>query len=190
MKKKNPEQVDPSFWTNFVLNALRGGNPDNYFKEHEYHIMAVANYLRKKFGFPVDNNICWRGLMVPKNLSNKKDLSAWEHTSFVSFSENKEIALLFGDMKHNISRFFAIKHPDYIGILCKELLKAEEVIFHWEWFFKTPLHQMMPDWVGIVREQKEIMVKNMKRPLQIEMKIQPGQTQGLWCKYPYTSSTN
>jgi hypothetical protein len=105
------------YYYNFILNALAGTNPDEYFQEHREQILTVTRYLQEKL--PVPQEKVYRGIL----LDPKRDLvlKPIRHITYISFSTDINVARSFADPTHQMAAFFRIKHPTYEGYLIEHL---------------------------------------------------------------------
>lgn len=155
------KEAYPIYW-NFIFNLLIGKNPDHYYRQNNQKIDLISQFLRGKF--PKQIKPLYRGILLdPSEIINKK-VKGIEHITFVSFSEDKRIALAFADTKNNISRYAMQTNPKQKGyLITKSSYNPSELIFHYEWLFDTRLitnfRNIVGDEARFIELQKEVVLK-------------------------------
>jgi hypothetical protein len=167
---------------------LAGHNPDAYFHENAEAIRRAARYIHERAQVPRQDNVIYRGLLVPREKVASPSIAAWDHTAYLSFSRRMNLALIFADVAHPLSIPFMKMpgHEGYVGILCEDVVRESEVLFDYRWFPQTALIKLQPHFAPIVAEQHEIILENLKHPLRIVSQVPPGSTRIHWYKYPIT----
>jgi len=155
------KEAYPIYW-NFIFNLLIGKNPDHYYRQNNQKIDLISQFLRGKF--PKQIKPLYRGILLdPSEIINKK-VKGIEKITFVSFSEDKRIALAFADTKNNISRYAMQTNPKQKGyLITKSSYNPSELIFHYEWLFDTRLitnfKNKLGDEASFIELQKEVVLK-------------------------------
>jgi len=155
------KEAYPIYW-NFIFDLLIGKNPDRYYRQNNQKIDLISQFLRGKF--PKQIKPLYRGILLdPSEIINKK-VKGIEHITFVSFSEDKRIALAFADTKNNISRYAMQTNPKQKGyLITKSSYNPSELIFHYEWLFDTRLitnfKNIVDDEARFIELQKEVVLK-------------------------------
>lgn len=123
------------YW-NFIFNALSGRNPDDYYRQNSQEIDFVASILRKKF--PKVNKPLYRGILLFPDEVNDGKIKHQSEITYVSFSEDKNIAVAFADTQNPISAYVAQQYPSKKGFLItKNTYNQILMLFHYEWLFDT-----------------------------------------------------
>lgn len=170
-----------NYW-NFVLNALKGAmkESDHFYRQYKNDIDLIAGALVKKYG-PHQGGKIYRGIILADNeIINGKVQHAPELT-FVSFSEDKNIAIAFGDIENPMSDFVIHLYPNKKGYLITAEFRPEQLLFHHSWIHSTGMkpmiHQYFGDHAKYVELQKEVMIK--PRPYYRVEPVEPGASGGL-----------
>jgi len=162
-----------TYW-NFALNALRGANPDSFYKLHRTEIEAVAALLTSKYG-PTGGTV-YRGIMLdPSEVRNGK-INQLPHITYVSFSEDKDIALAFADTENPMAEFMMQKYPNHKGYLITSTYQPSDVLFHHKWITDANMWSVIHHFFGenakYFEMQKEVMLK--PKPYYRVEPVQPG----------------
>ena len=139
-------------YLNFVLNALTGHNPDEYFRTYEKEILYVQRQLLTRFSPKA--RILYRGVLAAPNLERLLPL---DHITYLSFTEDLEVAETFADPNSPMADFVKLKFPDFVGYLIEHVPQADEVLFHYDWADFLSLSLYLDD--SILKEQKEVIIK-------------------------------
>jgi len=155
------KEAYPIYW-NFIFNLLIGKNPDHYYRQNSKKIDLISQFLSGKF--PKQIKPLYRGILLnPHEVINKK-IKGISKITYVSFSEDKQIALAFADTKNDISRFAMQTNPKQKGyLITKSSYNPSELIFHYEWLFDTRsitnFKNMLDDEARFIELQKEVVLK-------------------------------
>jgi len=155
------KEAYPIYW-NFIFNLLIGKNPDHYYRQNNTKIDLISQFLSGKF--PKQIKPLYRGILLnPHEVINKK-IKGIARITYVSFSEDKQIALAFADTKNDISRYAMQANPNQKGyLITKNSYASSELMFHYEWLFDTRLITNFKNAVGgdarFVEIQKEVVLK-------------------------------
>ena len=123
------------YW-NFIFNALSGRNPDSYYRQNSKEIDFVAVLLRKKF--PKAIKPLYRGILLFPNEVHDNKVKHQSEITYVSFSEDKNIAVAFADTQNSISSYVAQQYPTKKGyLITKNTYDQNLMLFHYEWLFDT-----------------------------------------------------
>lgn len=167
------------YW-NFVLNALSGHNPDSFYSSHRKEIEFIAAALIKKYG-PTSGGTAWRGILLdPSEVKNGK-VHHLDHITYVSFSEDKRIAIAFGDIENPMAEFARQKYPNQEGYLITADWRPEQLLFHYKWMDDANMWpsvtQLFGDSVKWMKMQKELILK--PKPYYHVEPVPPGASGGL-----------
>ena len=144
---------------NFVLNALMGRNPDEYYAQHQKDIDAVASTLQIRLG-PRTGAPIYRGIILDPSEVQNGVLKGVPEIKYVSFTENKEIAIAFADTENPMSEFMKFKYPNKVGyLITKNTYDPKQLLYHHSWSRLLPMQQAFGDDVKILEKQKEVMLK-------------------------------
>lgn len=180
---KESGQVTPealkNYW-NFALNALSGHNPDSFYRAHRQDIDTIADALVKKYG-PVAGGEIYRGIILdPSEVQNGKVQNDPQIT-YVSFSEDKRIAIAFGDTENPMAEFLMSQYPNKRGFLITATYRPEQLLFHHKWLSDgnmwPAVKQLFGDDAKYMEMQKEVMLK--PKPYYRVEPIPPGASGGL-----------
>lgn len=123
------------YW-NFIFNALSGRNPDDYYRQNSQAIDLIAVSLRRKF--PKTIKPLYRGILLFPNEVHDGKVKHQSEITYVSFSEDKNIAVAFADTQNPISAYVAQQYPTKKGFLItKSTYNQSLMLFHYEWLFDT-----------------------------------------------------
>lgn len=106
------------YW-NFIFNALSGRNPDRYYRKNSQSIDLIAAVLRKKF--PKSIKPLYRGILLSPDEVHDGKVKHQSEITYVSFSEDKNIAIAFADIKNDISKYVAFWSPNKTGYLITKI---------------------------------------------------------------------
>ena|GEM_PF-2544653 len=178
-----------NLYVNWVLYAALGmlSEADALMRQHKKPIERMAKKLRKKLGCPV--RTIYRGLLIePSEVPPDRMLPPDPTPTFVSFSEDKDVACWFASRDTMMAGAVTERRPDVVGWLMETVPKRDDVLFHWSWASKFPgpsverpraiplwllaaHHPHMADKVDQVKwnveTQKEVILKKVKRKLKV-----------------------
>lgn len=182
LKESNNEAVGMAlrhYW-NFVLNALSGHNPDSYYRQYRKEIEFIADALKKKYG-PTSGDTAWRGIILdPSEVHNGK-VNHVEDITYVSFTEDKRIAIAFGDTENPMAEFMMSRYPNKKGYLITADWRLDILLFHWKWMDDANMwpavEQLFGDAIKYMKMQKELILK--PKPYYHVEPIPPGASGGL-----------
>ena len=172
--------VQVKIYWNFVLNALSGHNPDDFYRQNRASIDNIANAMVEKYG-PTGGGTIYRGIILdPSEVRNNK-VSSDHRITYVSFSEDKRIALAFADTENPMAEFMMQRFPKKQGFLITTTFHPSDVLFHHKWLSDTNMWPFLKhtfgDHVKYVEMQKEIITK--PKPYYRVEPVQPGESGGL-----------
>ena len=153
-------------YINFVCNALVASNTavDNYFKENQKDIEAFAEIMHQKAPIKVEK--IYRGLLMEEALETLEPLP---HIQFLSFSEDKKVAYDFADINSDISVAMRMENPNAKGYIIEYTPQKNEILFHHSWVDLMGLDWYLPKGsIELIREQKEVMLKQNMREFKLE----------------------
>ena len=164
----------------FILNALRGGNPDAYYFENQKYIDVFLKQLRYRFK-PKRQKI-YRGILMHPDSVKGRKLTPLKHISYLSFSDDLSIAKVFADMNSDMAIPFRYVNPDHGGYLIEHEAEPEEIIFHHSWTDALEIKKFFKYNVHVVYAQREVMIKNSMKVfdlIPVERGCSNGQTLGV-----------
>lgn len=151
-------------YMHFVTEALRGGNPDTFFRLNRSEITVVARQLRKVIPTTVMPTL-YRGILLDPQ-KHTGHVCPLDHVTYVSFSEDRHVAEVFADMDHDMASLYRQIYPNHEGYIIRHELQEEDVIlFHHSWAEPLHLEFYFGDKVRNVLEQKEVMLLNRGLPM-------------------------
>ena len=166
----------------FIVNALRGAleKSDNFYRAHRGDIDRIAEEMVLKHG-PKQGGIIYRGIILDDHeVKNGKVLHAPEIT-FVSFSEDKNIAIAFGDIENPSWEHGKLRYPTKKGYLITAKYQPDHVLYHWSWLKSANLmnifQQAFGNDVKYTAQQKEVIIK--PRPYYRVEPVAPGTSGGI-----------
>jgi hypothetical protein len=120
--------ADINIYINFALYAVLGkmGEADLIMRRHGEQVRHVARFLTKEC--PVPERAVYRGMLLDPERTYTLDPSF----TFVSWSEDRDVAVWFADRHSSISEPFALAYPEARGYLA-ELPAPREILFHHSW---------------------------------------------------------
>lgn len=167
------------YW-NFVLNALSGHNPDAFYRQYRREIETIAEALTKKFG-PSSGGTVYRGIILDPSEVQNGFVSHVDEITYVSFSEDKKIALAFADTENPMAEFMMQRYPHKKGFLITDTYTPHDLLFHHMWLGPTRMWPMIHRFFGedakFVEIQKEVMLKPKSR-YKVEL-VPPGASGGI-----------
>jgi hypothetical protein len=167
------------YW-NFVLNAISGHNPDSFYRAHRQEVDFIAKKLLEKYG-PSTGGTAWRGILLePSEVHNGK-VRHVEEITYVSFSEDKRIAIAFGDTENPMAEYAMERYPNKKGYLITADWRPDQLLFHHKWMTDAnmwgTLEQLFGDAVKYIRMQQELILK--PKPYYYVEPVPPGASDGL-----------
>lgn len=130
-----PRPDDLNWYLNFVLYAVYGqlGLADRLYTEHKASIDRYAAWLREHH--PPPRRPLYRGVLVePAEIRGGRLPAQRQTTTFVSFSEDKEVACWFAAADSFISGFVLEQRPRVRGYLIELPPPApSRLLFHHAW---------------------------------------------------------
>ncbi len=144
-----------------VMHVLHGINADSYYRSHRREIDIMAAYFVKEYG-PTSGGTAWRGIIVdPSRIHNRK-INHDPRMNFVSFSEDKQIAISFGDID-NALWGEKEKYPNDKGYLITSTWRPELLLFHWKWAVEdmrdVAEKVFYSSDIPVIEKQKELILK-------------------------------
>ena len=167
------------YW-NFALSALIGRNPDHFYRSHHQEIDAMAAALAKKYG-PTSGDTVYRGIILdPSEVQNGK-VHHDPQITYVSFSEDKKIAIAFGDIENPMAEFMMQRFPTKKGYLITADYRPDQVLFHYKWITAANLWPAVENLLGeqseYIKIQKEVITK--PKPYYRVEPVLPGASGGI-----------
>jgi hypothetical protein len=149
------------YW-DFIFKALSGLNPDSYYIQNSKKINFIASLLRDKF--PKEIKPLYRGILLFPNEVHDNKVKHQREITYVSFSEDKNVAVAFADTQNSISSFVAQLYPTKKGyLITKNTYNQNLMLFHYEWLFDAMAIVAFRKQFGndskFVEIQKEVILK-------------------------------
>ena len=154
--KLPPQAV--AHYGNFALNALAGRNPDQYYEEHQSDIDAVADKLRLKYG-PKEGTTIYRGIILDPSEVHNGVVKSVPEIKYASFSDDKDVALAFGDPKNPMSEPLMSRYPNKRGYLITQTYDPKQLLYHHSWSDALNVRAAFGDDANFTNLQKEVMLK-------------------------------
>lgn len=153
-----------SIYFTWSCHALIGRSPvavNTFLNENLDTIKEVAAELLKGF----NPTMLYRGIIVREKIN---ELPPHENFTYLSFSEDKDIAASFADPSPN--GFGSAFHLGDYGYVIEYTPKVEEVLWHYSFFNKFPYLDAMLD-VGVdgttIPVQKEVILLQPETPFKV-----------------------
>lgn len=127
-----PEQAF-SYYINWALYAVTGklAVADNLMKDKGAAIRAVARYYQKTKR--PRRRTLYRGLLLEPEQVEEGLINQDPDVTFVSFSEDRDVACWFADPSSTMSSFVKMQRPDVEGWIMEYLPKLSDILFHHTW---------------------------------------------------------
>jgi hypothetical protein len=121
--------MEPNFYINFVLYAVLGrlDAADAILRMAPDAIRDVATFLARKF--PITARPIYRGMLLDPMRPYTLDAGF----PFISWSEDRDVAAWFADLRSSISEPFALVYPGARGYLAELSAPCSQVLFHHSW---------------------------------------------------------
>lgn len=183
LKELITEAIEPiaiKLYWNFVLNALSGRNPDDFYRQYKLHIDSVIDALVKKYG-PTVGGEAYRGIILDPSEVKDGKVNHVPHITYVSFSEERKIALAFADIQNSMWDFGKTRYPNSEGYLITCQWRPEHLMFHYKWMDDTNMWPVAEHFFGsdvkYIKMQKELILK--PRPYYRVIPVSPGTSDNL-----------
>lgn len=150
MAVREPSNNDVNAYLQWVLFAVYGmlGYADGMIREHGDSIRRVAAWLRATM--PVKPGTVYRGLLLDPSLLRASDglVDVDPNYTFLSYTEDKNVACWFADRESTISKSVADRYADASGYIAKRRPRQADILFHYSWGLGFPLAgRRIPLWV-------------------------------------------
>jgi hypothetical protein len=182
-----------NYYVNWAMKAVLGrlSEADALMREHGKPIRSMAKKLVKRFGVP--KRPIYRGVVLDPGEAPGGLLPANDYT-FVSWSEDRDVACWFADRDSVISGFVRMIRPQISGWIAESWPDPKRVLFHWSWAPKFPaphgevtiplwkLSQLHPDMIPAqvewaMKSQREVILRQDGKPIKVrpfaDMKCPP-----------------
>jgi hypothetical protein len=136
---KTPTQQAVNLYINWVIYAVTGGlaEADSLMRRNSYAIYSVARYLQSTR--PIEIKTLHRGVLLDAKEAASGFLQRTSQVTFVSFSEDVDVACWFADAKSEVSGYVVEVRPDVKGYMVEYLPELTEVLAHHEWLKNFPV---------------------------------------------------
>ena len=162
---------------NFVLNALMGRNPDEYYTQYSKNIDKVSDILRKRFG-PTTGTTVYRGIILDPKEVNNGVIKNLPHIRYASFSEDIDVAIAFADPQNPMASFLTKLYPNKRGYIITEKYDPRKLLYHHSWSKIFPMERIFGADVKSLEKQKEVILK--PEPEYKVVPIASGSSKGYW----------
>jgi hypothetical protein len=178
----SPEEYN--LYVNWVLYAVLGRlqEADALMTRFAKPIRSMAKKLRKRNGVP--RRAVYRGMLLsPHEVPPDRQVPADPDYTFVSFSEDKDVACWFAARDSTISGFVKMLRPDVQGWVAEAWPDKKRVLFHWSWApeFPAPGGRTVPLWrfaernpdmipaqvAWAMQTQREVILAQDRKPLKV-----------------------
>jgi hypothetical protein len=173
-------------YVNWALYAILGrmAEADGIMEEYGPDIYEVVRHFQRRRAPTI--RPLYRGVLVEAEHVVDGKLLPDDRVTFVSFSEERDVACWFADPESFVSGFVKQQRPRVQGFVIEHRPKLEDILFHYSWGLAFPLPdgrkvsltifaQMHPD-IDIrqfdwnLRTQKEVILKPIRQPLVVRPK--------------------
>lgn len=170
-------------YVNWALYAVLGrmAEADGIMEQYGPDIYDVVRYFQKKR--PPTIRCLFRGVLVEPEVIVASTLPPEPRVTFVSFSEDRNVACWFADVESFVSGYVKQQRPRVEGFVIEHTPKLEDILFHYSWGLAFPLPdgrraplsvfaQMHSD-IDVrqfdwnLRTQKEVILKPFARALPV-----------------------
>ena len=171
-------------YVNWALYAILGrtGEADGIMEEYGPDIYDTVRYFQTNR--PPTLRTLYRGVLIEPEVVAAGTLPPEPRVTFVSFSEDKNVACWFADPTSYVSKFVRQQRSRVEGFVIEYKPKLEDVLFHYSWGLAFPLPdgrkaplsvfaRMHPD-IDVtqfdwnLRTQKEVIVKPITQSLPVK----------------------
>lgn len=164
------------YWQ-FIALALSGHQreADIFYRRSDQYINFMAKLIRNRFG-PSHGTTIYRGILLDPADVHNGVVKGWDEITYVSFTEDKNIALAFADTENDMGGVVMHRYPHYKGYLITKDYDVNLLLFHHTWLEAA---NMLPVWrqqfgddADITLKQKEVTLKP-ERQYEVEP-VEPG----------------
>jgi len=129
----NPAPKDYSLYINWIVYAIVGRPQDGDALMREYgpSIRRVAKHYQKKMRPKLTT--LYRGLLLSPEESEGRTIEQDPNLTYVSFSENRDVACWFADPESTMSGYVKQMRPDVEGWVMEYKPKLSDILFHYSW---------------------------------------------------------
>lgn len=132
VSRPSPRLFD--IYKTFVVLAVVGQQKaaDGVRRGHEREINRVARYMTSLL--PAGGQTCYRGLLIePGDVTGNQVAGQFQGATYMSLSENLEVACWFSDTDAEISGFKMQLAPQCVGWIAEHVSEDDDIIFHHSW---------------------------------------------------------
>lgn len=182
----NPPQQAFSYYINWALYAVVGNlaAADNMMKRKEgAGIRAVARYFQRTKRPRI--RTLYRGLLLDPEQIEDQAITQDPDVTFVSFSEDRDVACWFADPSSTMSSFVKMRRPRVEGWIMEYRPKLANILFHHSWnpiaipgmgeLYLEQAAEMHPEIVEVadqlawnLQTQSEVIVRPLKAGTAVE----------------------
>ena len=125
--------TDVDLYLNFALHAILGrlGEADALMSIAGDEIRSVADHLAAQY--PIEGRPLYRGMLLDPDTTYVSD----PKLTFLSWSEDRDVALWFACSRSAVSAPLAATNPKLRGYLVELPAPTSRVLFHHEWASNT-----------------------------------------------------
>lgn len=129
----NPSPASINAYINWVIYAVLGrtGEADDVMRRYKLQIEAVARQLRKRRKPPIRD--LYRGVLLEPDQVVQGVVPPEPALTFLSFSEDFEVACWFADPDSIISGHVRQSRPNVEGWIIEHRPKGSEILWHYSW---------------------------------------------------------
>jgi len=158
------------YYLNFVALAVVGRlyEADFFIREHKKDIKLWAELLNR----PMAEEL-YRGVLLDPSWLSCDDIEHAPERTFLSFSEDLDVALWFARTDTTISKIVVAAYPEAQGYVIELPAQKAHVLFHYSWALdiEAPLiatamaHPAvdLDEFVWCLQTQKEVIVEPIER---------------------------
>jgi hypothetical protein len=179
----NPQSYN--YYINWALYAITGRlqEADNLMKSHGTGIRSIAKHFQKTKKPRI--HTLYRGLLLDPEQVEEKSISQDPNVTFVSFSEDRDVACWFADPSSVMSSFVKQHRPRVEGWIMEYTPKLTDILFHHSWnpipipgvgrVYLERAAEMHPDIIDVadqlawnLQTQSEVIVKPLRAGTPVE----------------------
>lgn len=129
-----PAAEDVNYFLNWSLYSIIGelNKADNLYAAHGKHVRNMAKHLQENLG-PFEPTPIYRGIFINPKYVKKSRIKLEKHRTFMSFSEDPDVACWFGYPGSNMNNFLRMQDANRKGYISEYIAKPAEILFSWQW---------------------------------------------------------
>jgi hypothetical protein len=173
---------DYNDYLNWIVYAVVGdmSSADSLLRKNGAAIRSVARHLQQTKKPKIQT--LYRGLLLEPEAVEERAIDQDPHVTFVSFSEDRDVACWFADPKSEMSSYVKKIRPRVEGWIMEYKPRLSDILFHYSWnplvFAGRSIHLehaagMNPtvpadQFAWNLRTQREVIVEPLRRGTAVE----------------------